>query len=67
VALVQALATLPAVNRRAVIMFYLADMSLADIAEFEDISENAVKQRLHRARAALTTALSDPHEEVGRG
>jgi RNA polymerase sigma-70 factor, ECF subfamily len=65
VLLVQALATLPLVQRRAAVMFYMADMSLADIAEFERISENAVKQRLHRARAALAAALKEPRSEVG--
>ena len=65
VVLVQALAKLPLVPRRVVIMFYLADMSLAEIAEFEGISENAVKQRLHRARAALTAELTEPQQEVG--
>ena len=66
VVLVQALATLPPVQRRVVVMFYLADMSLADIAEFERVSENAVKQRLHRARTALAETLRDPRSEVGR-
>ena len=45
-------------------MFYLADMSLADIAEFERVSENAVKQRLHRARTALAETLRD--QNTGR-
>lgn len=65
VVLVQALATLPPVQRRVVVMFYLADMSLADIAEFERVSENAIKQRLHRGRAALAAALGEPRSEVG--
>ena len=55
--LMRALAMLPPNQRRVVIMFYLADMSLAAIADFERISENAVKQRLHRARISLTAEL----------
>jgi RNA polymerase sigma-70 factor (ECF subfamily) len=65
VVFVQALGTLPPAVRRVVVMFYLADMSLADIAEFERISENAVKQRLHRGRVALAAALREPRSEVG--
>ena len=65
VMLVQALAGLPPVQRRAVVMFYLADMSLADIAELERVSENTIKQRLHRGRAGLAAALSEPRSEVG--
>jgi RNA polymerase sigma-70 factor (ECF subfamily) len=65
VVLVQALGTLPPAVRRVVVMFYLADMSLADIAEFERISENAVKQRLHRGRVALAAVLREPRSEVG--
>jgi RNA polymerase sigma-70 factor (ECF subfamily) len=63
--LVQALAGLPPVQRRAVVMFYLADMSLADIAELEQVSENTIKQRLHRGRAALAAAVREPRSEVG--
>ncbi|MBX6748317.1 MAG: SigE family RNA polymerase sigma factor [Micromonosporaceae bacterium] len=65
VVLVRALATLPPVQRRVVVMFYLADMSLADIAELEQVSENTIKQRLHRGRTALAAALKEPRSEVG--
>jgi RNA polymerase sigma factor, sigma-70 family len=65
VVLVQALAALPPVQRRAVVMFYLADMSLSDIAELERVSENTIKQRLHRGRTALAAALKEPRSEVG--
>ena len=65
VVLVQALATLPVPQRRAVIMFYLGDLSVAEVAEIEDASESSIKQRLHRARAALAARLSDVRPEVG--
>jgi RNA polymerase sigma-70 factor (ECF subfamily) len=65
VLLVSALATLPPPQRRILVLFYMADMSLADIAEFERVSENTLKQRLHRARAALAGALKEPRSEVG--
>jgi RNA polymerase sigma-70 factor (ECF subfamily) len=65
IALTQALATLPEPQRRAVIMYYLGDLSVAEVAELEQASENTVKQRLHRARAALATRLADQRPEVG--
>ncbi len=65
VVLVQALATLPVPQRRAVIMFYLGDLSVAEVAEIEGASESSIKQRLHRARAALAARLNDVRPEVG--
>jgi RNA polymerase sigma-70 factor (ECF subfamily) len=66
VVLVQALGTMPPPQRRVLVMFYLADMSLAQIADFEKVSENVVKQRLHRGRASLFAALTEITPEVGR-
>jgi RNA polymerase sigma-70 factor (ECF subfamily) len=65
IALEEALATLPVNQRRTVIMYYLADMSIADIAEVEQAAPNTVKQRLHRARAALAERLTESTSEVG--
>lgn len=65
VALMQALVTLPENQRRAVIMHYLGDLPLASIAEVEQVSENTVKQRLHRARASLAARLTEWVPEVG--
>jgi len=65
VVLLQALATLPVPQRRAVIMYYLGDMTVAEVAEIEGANENTVKQRLHRARAALANQLLDARPEVG--
>ncbi|MBB5873617.1 RNA polymerase sigma-70 factor (ECF subfamily) [Allocatelliglobosispora scoriae] len=53
VALVAALATLPPAQRRAMVMHYLGDMSVAEIAERESVSSNTVKSWLHRGRTAL--------------
>ena len=44
--------------------FYLADLSIADIAAFEQASENTIKQRLHRARGVLAAVLTES-KEVG--
>ncbi len=57
VALMAALATLPPTQRRAVVLHYLADLSIAEIAEREGVAAGTVKSWLHRARGALATQL----------
>jgi RNA polymerase sigma-70 factor (ECF subfamily) len=64
VALATALATLPEVLRRAVVMHYLADMSVAEIAAHEGTPEGTVKSWLHRGRTALAAQLQDSTSEV---
>jgi len=58
-----AIAALPPGQRDAVALFYLADLSHAQIAERLGISVGAVKTRLHKARAALQTRLADLRRE----
>jgi RNA polymerase sigma-70 factor (ECF subfamily) len=65
IVLLQALAGLPMSQRRAVIMYYLGDMTVAEVAEIEGTTENTMKQRLHRARAALADKLLESRSEVG--
>jgi RNA polymerase sigma-70 factor (ECF subfamily) len=67
VALVAALATLPATQRRAMVLRYLADLSVAEIAAREDVPEGTVKSWLHRGRAALAVQLGADPAEVPRG
>ncbi|MEH1167246.1 SigE family RNA polymerase sigma factor [Micromonospora sp. CPCC 205539] len=64
VALDAALAKLPPKQRRAVVLHYLADLTIAEIAAEEGVAEGTVKSWLHRGRAALATQLRDTHEEV---
>ncbi|MDY7090417.1 MAG: SigE family RNA polymerase sigma factor [Actinomycetota bacterium] len=59
--LVAALATLPAAQRRAVVLHYLGDMSVSEIAERENVADGTVKSWLHRGRAALAGQLEDRH------
>ena len=59
VALTTALATLPENLRRAVVMHYLADMSVAEIAQHDGVADGTVKSWLHRARTALIPHLDD--------
>ncbi|HKD97632.1 MAG TPA: SigE family RNA polymerase sigma factor [Micromonosporaceae bacterium] len=59
VALVAALAKLPPKHRRAVVLFHLVDLSVADIATQEGVNEGTVRVWLHRGRAALSAHLDD--------
>jgi RNA polymerase sigma-70 factor (ECF subfamily) len=55
VALTRALATLPANHRKAVVMHYVADMSIVDIAEQVGVAEGTVKSWLPRPDRHPTT------------
>lgn len=59
VALVAALATLPPRYRRAVVLFHLADLPVAEIAAQEGVAEGTVRVWLHRGRIALSAQLSE--------
>lgn len=65
VALIAALGTLPPAQRRAMVLRYLADMTVAEIADREGVAEGTVKSWLHRARAALAAQL-DPTETTAQ-
>jgi|SRR4051812_3163886 RNA polymerase sigma factor (sigma-70 family) len=58
-----AIAELPAGQRDAVTLFYLAGLSAPEVAEQLASTQGAVKTRLHKARAALRVRLSDLREE----
>lgn len=60
-----ALAELPPKQRRVVIMYYLADMPIAEIAAHERIAEGTVKSWLYRARATLAVRLAGTRKEGG--
>ncbi|WP_305784540.1 RNA polymerase sigma factor [Symbioplanes lichenis] len=59
VAVVAALATLAEQQRRVVVLRYLADLTVPEIAEREGVPEGTVKSWLHRARLALAAQLTD--------
>jgi RNA polymerase sigma-70 factor, ECF subfamily len=52
---------LPDQQRAAVVLHYVEDRSVAEVAEVLEISEGTVKTHLSRARAALAVRLADPH------
>jgi RNA polymerase sigma-70 factor (ECF subfamily) len=64
-ALVEALAKLDPAHRTVVVLHYLADRSVRDIALELGIPEGTVKTRLARSRELLAPLLSD-HEEADR-
>lgn len=49
--------------REAAVLFYLKEQPIRDIAQFLGVSENTVKQRLHRARIRLRTHLEEVLKE----
>ena len=59
VGLVAALRRLPARQREAVALRYLADMSEDDVARSLGVSAGTVKQHVHRGLASLRGLLSD--------
>ena len=58
VALVAALKRLPGKQRRAVVLHYVADLPIAEIATLSNVSPGTVKSWLHRARVALIAELA---------
>ena len=64
VAIMAALAQVGRSEREAIVLHYLADLGIADVARELGISEGTVKSRLSRARAALADLLDDREEET---
>ena len=62
VVLTTALAKLPANLRQAVVMHYLADLSVAEIAEQTGVAQGTVKSWLHRGRMKLAATLTAQEE-----
>lgn len=47
-------------HKEIVVLFYLKDLSVKEIAGIVDLSESGVKSRLHRARLKLAMLMKDP-------
>lgn len=59
-----AVRSLPPQQRAAVVLRYVEDRPLVEIAEVLDVAEGTAKAHLHKARAALARQLSlDPEED----
>lgn len=65
VALARALQELPADQRRAIVLFHLCDLSLADVAKEVGAPVGTVKARLSRGRNALAVLLADEATGIG--
>jgi RNA polymerase sigma-70 factor (ECF subfamily) len=65
VALVGALAAIPPQQRKAVVLHYIAQLSVAEIAAQEGVAEGTVKSWLSRGRAALNAQLSEAISRKG--
>jgi RNA polymerase sigma factor (sigma-70 family) len=66
VAVVDALRSLPFQQRETIALFYLADLSVQEIAATLNVADGTVKSRLARARTALAGMLQ-PTVEADRG
>ncbi len=62
VVLQQAMAQLPYEQRRALVLHYIADLSIDDIAEEVGAPSGTIKARLSRGRKALASLLGDESE-----
>ncbi|MFI5933208.1 RNA polymerase sigma factor [Actinoplanes sp. NPDC051494] len=65
VAVLAALAILPEQQRRVVVLRYVADLTVPEIAERERVAEGTVKSWLHRARLAMAAHLKT--DDAGEG
>ncbi|WFE32964.1 sigma-70 region 4 domain-containing protein [Micromonospora sp. WMMD975] len=65
-ALLEALATLPADQRRAIVLHHLAHLSVAEIAAQVGAPEGIVRSRLSRGRATLAGHLTETGSELRR-
>jgi RNA polymerase sigma-70 factor (ECF subfamily) len=66
VALARALQQLPADQRRAIVLYHLGDLSVADVAAETGVPVGTIKARLSRGRATLAKLLGDS-EGANRG
>lgn len=52
-------------HKEVVVLFYMEDLSVKDIAHILDLTESGVKSRLHRARLKLAMLLKEPELKEG--
>ena len=64
VVLVAAMRQLPEVQRRAIVLHHLVDLSVEEVARETGAPVGTVKARLSRGRAALAEILREPAFEI---
>jgi RNA polymerase sigma factor (sigma-70 family) len=62
--LARAVASLTPMQRAAVVLYYLEDQPVTEIARSLRVSDSTVKQHLYRARARLAKLLGDEEADV---
>jgi RNA polymerase sigma-70 factor (ECF subfamily) len=62
--LARALHDLPGRQREVVVLYYLLDLPVGEVAELLGLSAGGVKHALFRARRSLASALAVVDEEV---
>jgi RNA polymerase sigma-70 factor (ECF subfamily) len=67
VALIDALRQVPAEQRRAIVLYHLCDLTVAQFVEETGAAAGTVKARLARGRAALAPHLRDAGEPASPG
>ena len=60
----QAVSTLPLAQRVVVVLYYLNDLSLQEVADILDVPLGTVKSRLHYGRRALKQSLGFTDEQL---
>lgn len=63
-ALYEAIAQLPDLQKESIILFEISGFSIKEIAELQQSSEDAVKQRLVRSRKKLVELMTEKKEVV---
>jgi RNA polymerase sigma-70 factor, ECF subfamily len=66
VALIDALRKVPAEQRRAIVLYHLCELTVAQIADETGVPTGTVKARLARGRAVLAAYLSEPDAPAAR-
>lgn len=59
--LYEALDRIPAKERTSILLFYMEGYTIKEIAEIQDVTQDAVKQHLYRGRNHLRGLLSDEY------
>jgi RNA polymerase sigma-70 factor (ECF subfamily) len=65
VALVTALRQIPEAQRRAIVLFHIAGMTIEQVAAEVGVPAGTIKARLSRGRAALAGLLAEPAGQSG--
>ena len=59
----EAVKKLPDKYKIPILLFYMEELSIADISGMLDLSEGTIKSRIHRAKKILKQKLEDVHYE----